>query len=290
MLHSGPMKRVLTAAVLIAAVFGLVFWGNQPALIIVSALVALLAAYEYVALTRAGDEVVPPWWLLPAVAVLFLVTYWRPLDSPLPVLSALGLSLLTIIAFREASRGHLERVLPIAAAGFFGLIYIAYPLTLLPQIIARENGPTLLIFLMLVVWTGDIAALYIGKAFGKRKLAPELSPNKTQEGAIASLAGSVLIAAVLAVVCDLVGRRGSTVLHISEPLWQTLLLAAVVNIAAQIGDLLESALKRGVGVKDSGAMLPGHGGILDRIDALLVAAPVLWYLLLLKEAAGLGSF
>lgn len=284
------MKRILTATVLIAVVFGLIFWGNQLALIIMSALVALLAAYEYVALTRAGDEVVPAWWLLPAVALLFVVTYWRPLDSPLPVLSALGLSLLIIVAFREAKHNHLDRVLPIAAAGFFGLIYIAYPLTLLPQIEAKENGPTLLIFLMLVVWTGDIAALYVGKAFGKRKLAPALSPNKTQEGALASIGGSVLIAAVLAGVCELFGRQGSTLLHISEPLWQTLLLAALVNVSAQVGDLLESALKRGVGVKDSGAMLPGHGGILDRIDALLVAAPVLWYLLLLKDAAGLGGF
>ncbi len=284
------MKRVLTATVLIAVVFGLVFWGNQLALIVVSALVAMLAAYEYLALTRAGDEVVPAWWMLLATALLFVVTYFRPLEAMLPVLSALGLSLLTVVAFREARNGHLERVLPIAAAGFFGLIYIGYPLTLLPQIIARENGPTLLIFLMLVVWTGDIAALYVGKTFGKRKLAPALSPNKTQEGALASLLGSIAIAGALAAVCQAVGRHGSTVLHISEPLWQTLLLAALVNVAAQVGDLLESALKRGVGVKDSGTMLPGHGGILDRIDALLVAAPVLWYLLLLKEAAGLGTF
>jgi phosphatidate cytidylyltransferase len=284
------MKRILTATVLIAVVFALIFFGNQLALIIFSALAALLAAYEYVALTRAGDEVVPAWWMLPAVAMLFAVTYFRPLDSPLAVLSALGLSLLTIVAFREANSGHLERVLPIAAAGFFGLIYIAYPLTLLPLLWARENGPTLLIFLMLVVWTGDIAALYIGKSFGRRKLAPALSPNKTREGAIASLLGSVVIAGLLAAVCEVLNRHGSTVLHISQPLWQTLLIAAVVNIAAQVGDLLESALKRGVGVKDSGAMLPGHGGILDRIDALLVAAPVLWYLLLMKEAAGLGTF
>lgn len=284
------MKRILTATVLIALVFGLIFWGNQLALIVVSAAVALLAAYEYIALTRTGDEQVPAWWMLPAVAVLFLVTYFRPQEASLPVLSALGLSLLTILAFREAKSGHLERVLPITAAGFFGLIYVAYPLTLLPLMIARENGPTLLIFLMLVVWTGDIAALYIGRAFGKRKLAPALSPNKTQEGALASLVGSVGIAAALAGVCELAGRHGSTVLHFSQPLWQTLLLAAIVNIAAQVGDLLESALKRGVGVKDSGSMLPGHGGILDRIDALLVAAPVLWYLLLLKEAAGLGTF
>jgi phosphatidate cytidylyltransferase len=284
------MKRILTATVLIAVVFGLIFFGNQLALIFVSALVALLAAYEYVGLTRSGDEVVPVWWMLPAVAVLFLMTYYRPLEAVLPVLSALGLSLLTIVAFREAASGHLERVLPISAAGFFGLIYVAYPLSLLPLIWARENGPTLLIFLMLVVWTGDIAALYVGKAIGKRKLAPALSPNKTQEGAIASIAGSVLIAGLLAGVCELLGRHSSTVLHISQPLWQTLVLAAIVNVAAQVGDLLESALKRGVGVKDSGSMLPGHGGILDRIDALLVAAPVLWYLLLLKEAAGLGAF
>jgi phosphatidate cytidylyltransferase len=284
------MKRILTAIVLIAVVFGLIFFGNQLALILMSALVALLAAYEYVSLTRSGDEVVPTWWMLPAVAVLFLVTYFRPLEAVLPILSALGLLLLTYVAFREAASGHLERVLPISAAGFFGLIYVAYPLSLLPQIWAKENGPTLLIFLMLVVWTGDIAALYIGKAFGKRKLAPALSPNKTQEGAIASIVGSVLIAGLLAGVCEVLNRRGTTVLHISQPLWETLLLAAVVNIAAQVGDLLESALKRGVGVKDSGAMLPGHGGILDRIDALLVAAPVLWYLLLLKEAGGLGAF
>jgi len=284
------MKRILTASVLIVVVFALIFWGNQLALFLVSALVALLAAHEYLSLTRSGDEAVPGWWMLPAVALLFVVTHWRPLDSPLPVLSALGLSLLTIISFREAGSGHLDRVLPIASAGFFGLIYIAYPLTLLPQIEARENGPTLLIFLMLVVWTGDIAALYIGKAFGKRKLAPALSPNKTVEGAIASIAGSVLIALALNGVCELFARRGSTLLHISQPLWETLLLAALVNVAAQVGDLLESAMKRGVGVKDSGTLLPGHGGILDRIDALLVAAPVLWYLLLLKEAVGFGWF
>lgn len=284
------MKRVLTAIVLIGLVFGLVFWGNQLALIVVSCAVALLAAYEYVALTRAGDEVVPAWWMLPAVVVLFGMTYYRPLEAVLPMLSALGLSLLTIVAFREAASGHLERVLPIAAAGFFGLIYVAYPLTLIPLLVAHENGVALVLFLMLVVWTGDIAALYVGKAFGRHKLAPALSPNKTWEGAAASIGGSVAIAGLLAFVAEQFGVHGSTVVHISEPLWQTLLLAAIVNVAAQVGDLLESALKRGVGVKDSGAMLPGHGGILDRIDALLVAAPVLWYLLIVKEAAGLGSF
>ncbi len=284
------MKRVFTAIVLIAIVVGVVFFGNPLLLAIVSCVVALLAAYEYAQLTGSAGASVPAWWLLPAITLLFAESYFRPLEGPLPLLSFLGLSLLTYAAFHEAGKHKLQNVLPIAADGFFGLIYIGYPLMLVPQFVARENGKTLLLFLMLVVWTGDIAALYIGKAFGKRKLAPALSPNKTWEGAIASLVGSVLVAGMLALACTYIGTRDSTVLHISEPLWQTLLLALLVNAAAQIGDLVESAIKRGVGVKDSGTMLPGHGGILDRIDALLVAAPVLWYLLLLKESAGLGGW
>ncbi len=284
------MKRVLTAVVLITIVVGIVFFGNPLLLAIAACVVALLAAYEYAELTRTGGAKVPTWWLLPAITLLFAQSYFLPLEGPLPLLSFLGLSLLTFAAFYEAGKNRLQHVLPVTAAGFFGLIYIGYPLMLVPQFAAKENGRTLLLFLMLVVWTGDIAALYVGKAFGKHRLAPALSPNKTWEGAIASLLGAVLVAGLLAMVCAYVGERESTALHISEPLWQTLLLALLVNAAAQVGDLVESAIKRGFGVKDSGTMLPGHGGILDRIDALLVAAPVLWYLLLLKESAGLGGF
>jgi phosphatidate cytidylyltransferase len=143
---------------------------------------------------------------------------------------------------------------------------------------------------MVCVWAGDIAALYIGRAFGKRKLAPRLSPGKTWLGSIASILGSMLAAGIVIAISSALTARGNTLLHIAQPLWQSLLLAAILNIAAQLGDLLESAIKRGAGVKDSGTMLPGHGGILDRIDALLLAAPVLWFFLLLKDYFGLGRF
>ena len=167
---------------------------------------------------------------------------------------------------------------------------IAYPLTLIPLLWKQEDGPALVVFLMVCVWAGDIAALYIGRAFGKRKLAPRLSPGKTWVGSFASIAGSMLAAGLVIYVSDTLTARGNTILHISEPLWQSLLLAAILNIAAQLGDLLESAIKRGAGVKDSGTMLPGHGGILDRIDALLLAAPVLWFILLIKDHFNFSRF
>jgi phosphatidate cytidylyltransferase len=112
---------------------------------------------------------------------------------------------------------------------------------------------------------------------GRHKLSPSLSPNKTWEGTAGSVVGSLLAAGALLGLAHLVADWGSAKLSYSEDIWYWLVLAVVVNIAAQVGDLAESALKRSAGVKDSGNLLPGHGGVLDRIDALLLAAPVLWY-------------
>jgi phosphatidate cytidylyltransferase len=287
------MKRILTATVLILAVFALIFFGQLWMITLFSAIVAELAAYEYLKLAAVGAEShglklrIPIWWMALGTALAFVVTLPDfPVEAQLPVLSALTIALFAWNGFRSP----LIQVLPDTAQGLFGLIYIAYPLTLIPLLWKQEDGPALVVFLMVCVWAGDIAALYIGRAFGKRKLAPRLSPGKTWVGSIASIAGSMLAAGIVIVIADTLTARGNTLLHIAQPLWQSLLLAAILNIAAQLGDLLESAIKRGAGVKDSGTMLPGHGGILDRIDALLVAAPVLWFALLLKDYFGLGRF
>jgi phosphatidate cytidylyltransferase len=294
------MKRILTAIILIAAVLALVFFGQLWMITLFAAIVAELAAYEYLQLATnvppgPGDQSVPIpriplWWMAAGTALLFLATLpnW-PLEAQLPLLSALALVLFAWNGFFSHS-DTLDRVLPDTAKGIFGLIYIGYPLTLIPLLWKQEDGVALIVFLMVCVWAGDIAALYIGKNFGKHRLAPRISPNKTWEGAISSIVGSVLAAGLVILIADQLSARGNTILHITEPVWQSLILAAILNIAAQVGDLLESAIKRGAGVKDSGTMLPGHGGILDRIDAHLLAAPVLWYALLLKDYLGLGRF
>ena len=288
-----PMKRILTALILILAVFALIFFGQLWMITLAAAIVAELATYEYLKLAAVGAEShgaqlrIPIWWMALGTALAFIVTLPNfPVEAQLPVLSALTLVLFAWNGFRAP----LIQVLPDTAQGLFGLIWIAYPLTLIPLLWKKEDGPALVVFLMVCVWAGDIAALYIGRAFGKHKLAPRLSPGKTWEGSIASIIGSILAAALVVWIGDFLTARGNLVLHISEPLWQTLVLAGILNIAAQLGDLLESAIKRGAGVKDSGTMLPGHGGILDRIDALLLATPVLWFALLLKDTFSLGRF
>lgn len=288
-----PMKRILTAAVLILIVVALIFFGQLWMITLAAALAAELAAYEYLKLAAVGAEAhgatlrIPLWWMALGTALAFVVTLPNfPVEAQLPVLSALTIALFAW----NGLRAPLIQVLPDTAQGLFGLLWIAYPLTLLPMLWKQEDGPTLLVFLMLCVWSGDIAALYIGRRFGRRKLAPRLSPGKTWEGSIASIFGTLLAAGLLIALSEALTARANLTLHIAEPIWQTLLLAAILNIAAQIGDLLESAVKRGAGVKDSGTMLPGHGGILDRIDALLLATPILWFALLLKDTFGLGRF
>lgn len=283
------MKRILTAIVLIVLVGLLIFLGKLWMVTLFAAVVAMLAALEFRQLSAAGGNPIPLWWTIFAIILFFLATFLRPQDT----ITAVVLSTLILFAW-NTFRTPLARVLPETAAGPLLLIYIAYPLTLIPLIWNREqgDGTVLVLFLFLCVWSGDIAALYIGKRFGRHKLAPELSPNKTWEGSIASIVASVVFGVGLILYGNWLTTHDSsfTRLHTNAPIWQWVLLAALLNAAAQFGDLLESALKRGAKVKDSGTLLPGHGGVLDRIDALLLAAPALWFGLAIREFFALGSF
>lgn len=275
------MKRVVTAAVLILVVLLLVFWAPLWLLILAAALIAELALWEYLALADAMGAKTPRIAVSIAVALLFWCIFRHP-DFLGPMLGSLSLLLFALCALRSP----VKRVLPDAAFSVFGMLYVGVPLTALPLLSEQENGPSLLLFLFFVVWVGDIAALYVGRAWGRRKLAPAISPGKTWEGAAASVVGSVLVALLLLELAGTLSRGNfgklSSLLSFPGSMGGWLALAVILNVAGQLGDLMESAIKRGAGVKDSGSILPGHGGVLDRIDALLLASPVLWYALLLQ--------
>lgn len=154
---------------------------------------------------------------------------------------------------------------------FGGLIYVGLPVWSL--IVLREEALSQLLLLFALVWATDIAAYFVGKRFGRVKLAPHISPNKTWEG----LGGAVIASA-------LVGAIASQLLAFPTSLYQGALIGCSIALISQAGDLFESWLKRRAGVKDSGTLIPGHGGVMDRVDGLVFAAPV--YMLL---QTGLGA-
>jgi phosphatidate cytidylyltransferase len=278
-------KRVATAVVLIPFVVGIVLWGSTAVMALAVALVTLLALFEYFALGEAiGHRAYRFWTASCALVLIFVqwfarvetnygfprrITVHREIDyffgiSPtVPdvfFLFVLGVAVLTLWTKRP-----LVEALPAAGISASGLLLIGFPLSYTVRLHALPlQGPPLLLFAMVIIWVGDTAAYFVGRSFGKYKLAPHLSPNKTWEGTVASFLGSLIVAVVFA--------RFMTV-----PLPHLLGMAAVGNVAGQVGDLLESAYKRSAGIKDSGSLLPGHGGVLDRIDALILAIPVVWY-------------
>jgi len=272
------MKRVLTAVILIPLVLLLVFKGQLWLITLAAAAVAALAAWEFLALADASGAKTPRVAVLSGVAALFACVFFRP-EYTAPLLGCLMFALFILCAFRSP----LPRVLPDAGYSIFGLLYVGLSLTAIPLLWSQENGPSLLVFLFFVVWAGDVVALYVGRAFGRRKLAPSISPNKTWEGSVGSVAGSLLITLALLFFAEFLARHNLDWLSYPGPALRWLGLAVLLNVAAQVGDLIESAIKRGAGVKDSGTLLPGHGGVLDRIDALLLAAPVLWYAQLAQQ-------
>jgi phosphatidate cytidylyltransferase len=274
------MKRFITALILIPLVLLLIFLGPRWLVALAVAAVAALAAWEFLGLARSSGANPPRIAVLVAIATLFAANFaWDQRDQIAAILGILSLALLVYCTFFRP----VEQMLADASTAIFCLFYVGMTLVTLPALREETNGPSLVAFLFCVVWAGDIAALYVGRAWGRHKMAPSLSPNKTWEGALGSLAGSLMVTGVLLGLARLFEMWDQVWLSYPEDLWYWLGLAVLVNVAAQVGDLAESALKRSAGVKDSGSLLPGHGGVLDRIDALLLAAPVLWYAQLIHQ-------
>jgi len=249
------MKRVLTAAVLAPTVLYVVLAGPAWSFFLVIALVAALCYWEYSAI--AG---IPRVEAIAGIAAGSLLFYTQGTTA------FLLLILLPLLAMAMALRSRdLSHMLPDTAAQTFGLLYVygAWKTAFL----LHSISPYWLTFGLMVNWIGDTGAYYFGRNFGRHKLAPIVSPGKSWEGAAASTAASVLF--------------GVFVLprFVNIDLLPAGLISIAANVAGQVGDLAESAIKRGAGVKDSGTLLPGHGGMLDRVDSSLFSIPVLYSML-----------
>jgi phosphatidate cytidylyltransferase len=280
-------RRILTALLLIPPVIYLIGW--SPKLLFLAAVIVSveLCLYEFFKICRsAGFATFPlPGYL--GGAALCLV---RAADSSkaetysLVVLVAFVLMTLTIAL---AVTHDLKLYLGGIATTIFGVVYIGLTLScLFPLKFARlgaaslglasasaaSEGRELMFLLFLVIWADDTFAYLAGRTIGRKRLFPSISPKKTLEGSVAGIVGSVLVAGGFA-----------------RLFWQTaslkkvILLAALVALFGQMGDLAESALKRSANLKDSGSLLPGHGGFLDRVDSLLFGAPVLWLALAIMD-------
>ncbi len=288
------IKRIATAVVLIPIVLLLVLKAPAYLLVMVAGAVGLLAVAEFLKLTASYG--VQPLTLVTYlfvgvffVFIIFASANGTPLMEGTAALYgiALGATVGPFIFLTAAMmRADLRTGYPAAAASSFAFAYIAIPMALLVEIRRQPAGAIWVIYTLLAVWAGDIFAYFVGKSLGRHRMSPEISPKKTWEGAIASIVASVIVGVVwfhyagplsaTLLRAGLIDAR-SGMFGLERPrIWPIVALSVVVNIAAQLGDLVESLIKHGAGVKDSGTILPGHGGMLDRIDAMLFAVPVVW--------------
>ena len=275
-------QRLATAIVGIPALFAAV-WVGSPWFSAFLFVVALAGAYELTRLARLWGERVH--WAFPLLLTACFIStghqwgangvlplegllfFWEGSDKYV----VLGFHAGIIISFLLMTRRLLIEqdkrfAIPTESLMFAIPLYVGGPMMYALALRGVEQGFEWVVFTLLVVFATDTAAFFGGRAFGKTPLAPNISPNKTREGAVAGMLGAVA-ASVLA----------ASRLGIDAIIWETLLLGVIIGILAQLGDLAESRMKRKAGVKDSGALIPGHGGILDRIDSIVFTLPAVYY-------------
>jgi phosphatidate cytidylyltransferase len=263
-------KRILTAVVLLPLLVGTVLYGSGWPFLLLAGTATLLCAREYFRLffPAARDR----WTGVAVTGLLFLSGALLPFRMA----AAAMLCCVSLAAFPFLAGGepHPEKARRAALAAL-GTVYIGGFLSSYPLTIALPSGEHWVLLGLVAVFSGDVFAYFVGKTFGRRPLSPGISPNKTVEGALGGLAGGIAL-----------GTAYGALFLPGVPLWVVFLVSVAVEAAGQAGDLFESLLKRAAGVKDSGAFLPGHGGMFDRLDAVISAGPVLYLLAMLAPLTG----
>lgn len=273
--------RIVTALPLALLVAALLWWGPEWLFLLVLMAVVEIGLYEFFAIGRqSGLRAFPVAGYVAggALCVAQTAQLRKPGCLGLVLLALVVLFILFMMSLALLGPNGLKQYLAAVSTTIFGVLYVAFnfswlvPLRFSLHDPAWATGRELVFLLFLVIWAGDMCAFLGGRSIGRTLLFPRVSPKKTVEGAITGFAGSLLVAWIF-----------------TRWFWQTadlktvMLWAGLIAMAGQVGDLVESALKRGADLKDSGTILPGHGGLLDRIDSLLFGVPTLWLLLTLRE-------
>jgi phosphatidate cytidylyltransferase len=259
------LKRMRTALLLLVPLFLLFRYGSMLLLFIVAQAFILAALLEFFNLARK-KKLHPQVPLGLALALIISLSFY--FRSSFPFELAFFVAILLSGAFYVFTFKRVEQLpyfFPSISVTLFGALYVSFPMNFI-YLITLERGARFIFFLAGIIFPGDTGAYFFGKLMGRHKMTPLASPNKTWEGSIGGI------------VCAVLGALAGQQLLLKEvDLWKALACGALVHAAAQLSDPLESLFKRAVGVKDSSNFLPGHGGFLDRIDSLLLAAPFYYY-------------
>lgn len=262
--------RVLTAVVLIPLLY-VVVWKLPPAYFAVLAVIAAaVGQHEFYRMARARGTA-PLAALGIVLGAVIVVSSYRPLMAGMGSAFYITAVLFLVTLVRLFSPRPVEGALEDIAATFLGIFYVALLFGFQVAIRMNESGKLWLVFLYLVIWANDTGAYYTGTALGRHTLYPKISPKKSIEG----LAGGMATAAGAALLCRAWFMPTIT-------MTEAVLVGLLLAVAGTLGDLVESLFKRSAGIKDSGGIIPGHGGMLDRMDSMLFAAPVLFYYIALR--------
>lgn len=251
-------ERVLTAVVGVPVLLLLIYLGGIPFAVLTGILVAV-GTYEYRKMVEK-EHIFLFYSVLFVEAIMLVTMYWGWKSW-----ASVGLMLAFLLIFIHAIIYYPKITVVDMGINFLAILYIGWTL---PHLIAIERlpyGTTMLFYLFIAIWSSDTGAYFAGRFLGKHKLAPLVSPNKTIEGSIGGIVTTIVVLLLI--------NLGFKLFAIQEIIG----LAIILSVVGQIGDLVESMLKRFMGIKDSGNILPGHGGILDRFDSLIMAAPFLFY-------------
>ncbi len=273
---SNLVQRILTGIVFLAVLIGGILW-NEYSFGVLFLVIMLLSLNEFYNLIGRGASVPQKELGLLLATTLYCSNYILATEVYSYKILLINIPLLFLVFLHELFINHQHPFKNIAYT-FIGLIYVAVPFSLLPYVytfpeihLTGESSPAFIMGTFLILWTNDIMAYVVGSLFGRTKLFERISPKKSWEGAI----GGGVFGWVMAYICSIIFGE----LQLLE--W--LGLATIIVVFGSIGDLIESMFKRSINVKDSGKILPGHGGMLDRFDAILIASPfVLSYLILIS--------